>query len=317
MAWTFGTKQAFYDDANWLDNISSLSFSVWCRIDTLHSPAENQGIFGHEGSTNYIRFQKYTNDQWHFYIKSGGVGKEVYDSTASVVQGTIYHMAVTWEKASATGLKIYRNGTIVGSAVSTATQTADYNSGGNVDFYISGTKDNNRIGHCTVESLAMWTNYVLDAGEVMALRWLGWPHLATGKQPTAYWPMSQELLTRLPDISGNARHIEAATIDSSPTAGGLLGKYEDPSVLATGGYRQSAAGPPAPNPWTLLGNVTHPTATSTVTSLVNGTVYEFSVIAKDDATPANESTRSATVEATPSTSGITYVHVPRFVWGGR
>lgn len=317
MAWTFPTtKQAYFDNANWLDGITSLSFACDVRLDTF-SAGVNQGIFGHTGSTNYFRFQKLgTTDLWNFYVTSGGIPKFVSDTTGSPAAGTIYHMAGTWVPGSATGLAIYRNGALVTTA-STATQSGAYNSGGNVDLYLNSIAHDNRIGYCSLENLAIWINYVLDAGEVAALYWVGWPHLAVAKAPAVFWQFNQELLTRLPDASGNARHIEAAQIDTGVTAGGLMGKYEDPWQGWSGGYRQSAAGPPAPNPWELAGTVNHPVVTKTVGGLTNTTTYEFSVIAKDNATPANESTRSTIVEATPSASGITYVHVPRRVWGGR
>lgn len=315
MAWTFPTtKQAWYDNANFLDGISKLSISCWVRLDSMNTGTQ-QGILGHKGSTNYIYFQKTTNDEFHFYLTTAGISKQIYDTTADAVAATIYHLTVTWERGSATGLKIYRNGAQVGSAVDTTTQIVDYNSGGNIDLYLNGVSDNNRLGYSSLENVAIWTGYVLDAGEVAALYYLGWPHLAVSTAPAAYWRFDQELLTRVPDLSGNGRHIESGYFDSGVTAGGRLGKYEAPWRGLSGAYRTAAAGPPAPNPWTFFETVTKPVATSTVTGLSNGTAYEFSVIATDDSD--NESTRSAVVEATPSTSGITYVHTPRRVWGGR
>lgn len=72
-------------------------------------------------------------------------------------------------------------------------------------------------------------------------------------------------------------------------------------------FLPTAAGAPAPNPWTLHATYTHPTVAATVSGLTGGTDYEFYLTAVDEA--ANESNPSATVEAEAQAAQI--VHTPK------
>ncbi len=307
MALTFGNKQAYYDTGDFLVGATSLTFAAWARLDTMNTGVR-QALWGHTGSVDYLRFQKDTTDQWHFAITSGGVQKQVWDTGADVVQGTVYHVAVTWKRADANGLRIFRNGAFVANT-STATQTGAYAGDYGTKLYLDGISDNNRVGYCSLECFVLWVNYAATDAEILQLYCCGWPHLAVPHQPSVLWFCSGGSLNYIPDSSGEARHIAAAWIDAAPTDGGLMGHYED-EFQGGGGYsRQTTSGPPAPDPWTTWpAEVPHPAASVAITGLTNGVPYEFCMTAVDSS--GNESIDGAIVEATPAEAAAT-VHVPR------
>lgn len=311
MAVQFPTyKQAYYDNANWLDDVSSWSWASWVQFDSV-AVGSRQTICGHYGATNrfYIRKTTGTPELFQASITSGGVYKAITDTTGAPVVDTAYHLAVTWEAGSATGLKIYRNGAYV-TAVSTSTQTANYNSGGNVDLYVGSLKKDTDTLRGQIEGFGIWAGTVLTANQIAALYWSGWPHLAGLPKPTVWWP-GLGYNGRIQDWSGNGRHIEAATIDATVAAASTIGQWDAP-WHSGGSSTQGAAGPAAPNEWTLFGTTTHPTVTLDVTGLVNDTMYDFAVTAVDD--DANESVKSATVTATPEDIGT--VHTEKLVFIG-
>lgn len=301
----------YYDNADFLDDATSFSIASWIRMDTI-TVGSWQGIWSHYGGTNriYLRKNDGTPELFRLSITSGGVNVTIDDTTGAPVAGTVYHIGITWIKGIAGGLNIYRNGTHVTSA-STATQTANYHSGGAVDFYVGALRSAISYGKCTVEGLTIWKDYILSATEMAALYRVGWPHLISAPRPTAFWPF-QEGNARASDLSGNGRHI--TIFESSPVADVTIGHWEDPDQPGT--YTKPGtpgSGPPEPNPWTLFGSTTHPIATSTITGLVNDTTYEVKVNAVD--TSDNESVDSDILEVTPAASAGA-IHVPRHVFIG-
>jgi hypothetical protein len=306
-------KAAYYDDADFLDGISSFSFACWLKINTL-SVGSRQYPWGHKGVTNGISLRKDNGatEYWRFGVTCNGVTNTVDDTTGAVAQDVWYHIAGTWEPGSATGIAIYRNGALVDSNSTTA-QSGTYDSGGSVDFYIGAQKNLTNYFKGSVEGLCIWTDTVLTANQILALYWVGWPHLAGCPRPDAIYALTEGTITRIPDSSGNGRHIESATIATSGvTAVATSGKWEAPDELPGGYYDQGSAGPGEPNPWTLFATVTHPTTSSTVTGLTNITAYEFVVSAVD--TTGNESNYSDTVEATPQ--AVTTKHTSALKWIG-
>lgn len=301
---------AYYDAANWLDNIDSLSWCGWVRVDNLRVPAADQTIWGHRGAVDRMQFFRDDGGEIWFAVTAGGVYDRVED-TITCVEDTLYHFAVTWEKNSATGLKLYRNGAYITSA-STTDQPNNYQSGGTVDLFLGCYSNDNSFGQCTGEGWCWWTGTVLDADQIAALYWVGWPHLVNVPPPAAFYPLNDALLTRFPDWSGNSRHIESSTIDTGVLAAGRIGKWEDPHGAPSARYRQPGAGVTPPNTWTLFETVNHPTTTSVVTGLTNGTTYEFSLTALD--TSGNESVRSNIIEATPLALAAVHTPKPAFLW---
>jgi hypothetical protein len=302
---------AQYDNANWLDNVDSVSWSGWVSWDTI-DVGNRQYAWGHRGAVDRSSFRKNNaaTEYARWSLTAGGVNVTV-DDTITPVAGTVYHFVLTWEANSATGMKLYRNGSLINTS-STTTQTANYNSGGNVDLYIGCYSNNNAFGKITGEGFIYWPGVVLDADQAARLYYEGWPHLAQCPKPAALYELNGSSLTRIPDSSGNSRHIESAFIDSGVVDAGRVGKWEDPSSETAGFYRQGAAGPSPPNSWTLIETVTHPTNTSTATSLSNGTTYEFMVTALDDS--GNESVESAIVEATPFAVNSTHAEREILLW---
>lgn len=305
------SNRAYYDNADWLDNCSAFSWAGWVRFDSIEA-ADYQFVWSHPGVTDRMEvYKKLSSPQYvRFQVLAGGVGVTVDDTTGAPSAGTKYHWAVTWQKNTSGGIKIYRNGSFVAQA-NTTSQTANYNSGGSVDLYLA-SKWATSYGRCTCEGWGFWAGTALSATQIAALYWAGWPHLATCPKPSAHWLFAPDLLTRIPDCSGNSRHITSSWISSGVSAVGTMGKWEDPGQEPGGYHRQVAAGPSPPDPWTLWSTVLHPTLTSLVTGLSNGTTYQFCASAVD--TSSNESIKSDIVEATPQDVGV--VHTPRRVFIG-
>lgn len=301
--------RCYYDNANWLDNISAFSWAGWVRFDTIDTNSL-QFVWAHVGATDRMEVYKLrTNGRVRCQVYAGGIGQFVEDSTGSPVAGTTYHLAATWTKAATGGLKIYRNGVFVAQS-NTTTQTGNYNSGGSVDL-VFGARNTINYGLCSLEGHGFWPGAVLTAEQIRCLYWSGWPHLVAPK-PAAFYTFAPETLTTFKDSSGNSRHITSTWISGAVATAGTIGKWDAPDAFPGDAYRVSAAGPVTPNDWTLFGSVTHPTVTSTVTGLTNGTTYELAVTALDES--GNESQLSAIVEATPS--AVAVKHVPRRVFRG-
>lgn len=297
-------ETSYYPSANFLDNVSALSFSVWVKPTTIYE--WQQYVISHYGSTNrFVFYKKYgTGSYWRFAVTSGGYQVYADDSTDAVAVDTVYHIAGTWELNVAGGIKIYRNGSLVDSN-DTTSQSVNYSSGGGVSLSLMAQKDSAALDlPGDYEGVAIWGGVALSAQQIKALYWSGWPHLAGCPRPSVFYRLSRDYSGRIPDWSGNGRHIESAYCGASNVGAADIGKWEQPHFPISDQGLQGAAGPAPPNPWTLWDTITHPTLTDTVTGLSNGTAYEFSLTALDDSD--NESTRSATVEATPS--GTATVH---------
>lgn len=313
MALTFPNyKSAYYPAADWMEGISAFSFAGWFRADTV-TAGVRQYAFSHYGSTNRISLRKdnAATEYWRFAVVSGGVSAVVDDTTGAVSAGTIYHLAGTWTPGSATGLAIYRNGALVTTA-STATQSGTYSTEGTIPMYLGARKASSDFGLCSIEGLSLWTDTVLTADQVAALYHGAWPHQIQAPC-AALWLLDDVLLTSIPDYSGNGRHIESATIDGA-TAGGIIGRAEDPSWLGGpgGSGTSTVAGPADPDPWVLAATVTHPTTEAELLGLTPGTTYEFAVSAVD--AQGEESTLSAAVEGTPT--AVLTRHTRRWQWVG-
>lgn len=307
MAIKFAVNQrCWYDNANWMDNIWQFSWAGWVRFDTIDT-TQYQFVWAHPGATDRMEvYKRLTNPQYvRFQVYAGGVGMFVDDESGVPVAGTAYHFAVTWTPHTTGGMKIYRNGTLVGTA-NTTTQTANYNSGGSVDLFFAA-KNAMSYGLCTLEGHSFWTDSILTANQIQALYWCGWPHLCAPK-PAASYPFERPIVNRFRDASGNGRHILPAWIGATnPSSENPIGKWDDPHQDFGECHVPSAAGPADPNPWTYWATTTHPTVASTVTGLSNGTTYEFSTTAVDSS--ANESLHSAIYEAMPS--AVAARHTPR------
>jgi hypothetical protein len=313
MALTFPNyASAYFPGASWMDNLSSFSFAGWFRADTV-SAGVRQYAFAHYGSTNRISLRKNNGatEYWRFAVVSGGVSATVDDTTVAVAAGTVYHLAGTWTPGSASGLAIYRNGTLVTTA-STASQSGPYATEGTVPLYLGARKASSDYGLMTLEGLSLWTDTVLTADQVSALYHGSWPHQIQAT-PAAVYLLDDELLTSIPDYSGQGRHIDAATI-SGATAGGIIGRAEDPSWLGGpgGSGTSTVAGPAEPDPWLLAATATHPVASVELLGLTAGTTYEVAVTAVD--AQALESGYSAVAEVTP-TATLTR-HTRRWQWVG-
>jgi hypothetical protein len=234
-------------------------------------------------------------------ITVSGVPFVAVNATTVMVAGTIYDFALTWEKNNATGLKLYLNGALEDDD-STTTQTTDYSSVSPNELYVGARNGGFEYGIVTLEHLGFWTGHVLTTAQIAALRAGCWPHMIGLPRPALWLPMFPQLTSRIPDLSGNSRSIEAAGITGTLSAAGLLRQWMDPGSVGAGGGK-GAAGAVPPNPWTLLATIEKPSpgqpppATYVAGGLTNGVAYQFHVTALDD---VNESTISNVVEATPS-----------------
>jgi hypothetical protein len=318
MANTFSsTHSAYYDNADWLDNAASFSFAVWVNLAAV-TTGSRQYVFSHYGATNRISLRKDNGatEYFRFAVVSGGISATVDDTTGTPVAGTPYHIAGTWTPGSATGIAIYRNGALVDTG-NTTSQTANYDSGGSVDLYLGARAVSSNYLNGSIENLCLWPGTVLTPAQILELYYSGWWQLANVTRPACQYAC-QTSITRIPDLSGNGRHIESATIDTTGvTLTPSIGKWDDLTVGQGITQQQGAAyTPPAPDdpdPWTLHGYVTHPTTTDTVTGLTNGTEYEFAVAALD--VDGNVSEKCSAVACTPH--DIPIKHTRRWRIGGR
>jgi hypothetical protein len=313
MALTFpANKAAYYPAANWLDGIASFSFALWVRPDTI-TAGVRQYAFAHYGATNRISLRKNNEatELWRFAVVSGGVSVVVDDTTDAVAAGTVYHLAGTWVPGSATGIAIYRNGALVATA-STTGQAGTYATEGAIPLYLGARKAANEYAKATIEGASFWAGSVLTAAQILSLYQGAWPHQIQATCSALYL-CDEALLTAIPDYSGQGRGIEAATVDGA-TAGGTIGRWEDPvwSVGAGSLGASSVPGPPDPDPWALAGVSTHPVVEAEILGLTPGTAYEFCVTAVD--AQGLESGYSAVAEATPTAALTT--HVRRWQWVG-
>jgi hypothetical protein len=301
MSWDFGEYcDVYYDDANFLDAHSEVSFFTRFRFNSINTGV-SQYIFAHVGATNKFSFRKNASDTYfRWSMTSGGVFVPS-DDVVTPVADTVYSFAGRWKKNDASGMELWRDGTSEDTS-STTTQSSDYDSGGSVDLYVGAFSFNNAYCKADIQELMLWTGHSLTQLQVTQLHqgfhWLEIPGLP---KPAVWYDFEGRLLTRLPDRSGNGRHIEAATIDVStpPTDGGILLPRSPRSIHVFGSSkREAASGGGPPNPWTFYEDVLHPVAASTVTGLTNTTTYEFKINAADES--GNVSQDSAIVEATPT-----------------
>jgi len=299
-------KWFFFDAANFLDAVTQFSFVLWARIDTVTATAK-QYVVSHRGATNQFSIRKYeTNDKWRFSVTAGGVNQVCDDSGAAVVAGTVYHLGCTWKKNNASGMKLYINGALI-TTVSTTSQTADYDSGGNSDIVFGAKTTTQDSGKCSLEGFAVWPGTELTAAQILSLSKGVWPHQIALPRPGLQYPCWGNQVATVQDLSGNGRHVTDPTWINGITTSGRIGRWEDPGHGLDGYHRVAAsAGPPA-NPWVAVPQVFHPTVTKVIGSLTNDTQYEFKLVAVD--TSGNVSVDSAIVVGTPT--GTTVKHTPR------
>lgn len=298
--------------ASWLDAQSKISAFCRVRFDSVIT-ANSQFIFRYRlGTTgDQISIRKdVTTNKLKLSMTAGGalVTKE---SVSALVAGTIYAIGISWEKNNANGLKLFIAGAEEGSGGSTTSQTGDLNAGSG-DLFIAARPATPaaEFGICTIETFGLWTGHNLTLAQHLLLSGGAWPHqIGSLPRPALFLPCFQQLLTRIPDLSGNGRSIESSGIVGTILDGAQLGQWMDPDSWSSGGSQEgSGGGAPAPNPWTLDQEVTKPTAAATVAGLTNGTVYEFYVSALDN--DGNESSPSSTVEATPAAPAAPPVATP-------
>lgn len=302
MALQFPTsKWAHYPNANWLDNVDSFSLAGWVRFDTV-TTGNKQFVFSHKGSTNKFSLRKdSTTDNWKFSVTAGGVN--VLNDVSGVVATTKYHVACTWLKNSATGQKIYVNGSLLDTD-STTSQTANYDSGGGSSLiWASETDGGSNFGVCTLEGWSVWPGVVLTLADVTQHRFSAWPSNLSLAAPGVFYPF-QTGTTEIKDWSGNKRHITSVSAGTSHVVS--LGKWERPTRLQAGTVvGATTTTPPAPAAWTRWPTpVAHPGQSLNLTGLTNNVAYEVRLIARD--TVNNESTPSATSEATPTDAVIVH-----------
>ena len=102
----------------------SMTLSAWIYADSLSSTDDVKGIMDKQSVTNEWRFNvKPSTGKLEFigWTSSNAVTIDVY-STGAIVNGRLYHVAVTWDGTTAT---FYLNGVASGSGVKTGTAIAD------------------------------------------------------------------------------------------------------------------------------------------------------------------------------------------------
>lgn len=311
------TGYAKLTDAAFTNNIASFSVAAWVRFSSIDG-ARAQRIFTSKGVTNQMNLRKVvTTNVWFTSVTAGGV-VVTRSSGVAPTAGVLYHVCMTWEKNNASGMKLYLDGSLDGSA-STTSQTSNYDSGEAAPpMWLAAGSDTADKGLIDLEGFAFWPGLVLSANQVAALRFAGWPALVGLPTPAVHWLLDGRMLTEIPDVSGNGRHITSSNIFGSPTDQGMQGKWEREggSALLLRTAAAAAAGPPGPNPWTTYPTrIPHPgvpTGQLVLSGLTPGGTYEMQLTAFDEA--GNESAQSDIVEAVAREA--TVVHTEKRVFLG-
>lgn len=299
-------KYVKYPMADFLDNQSQMSFAAWVRFDAIVS-ANKQYVFSHNGASQRVSLRKdSTSNKFRFSVTTAE-GFVTNDSSTVIVAGTLYHVAGTWLQTNASGMKLYVNA-VLETTTNTTTQTTNYNSGGNVALVLGSRTDTGaEYGKCTVENFTLWPGVLLTLTQIQSLYYGDWPHQLDLNRPGIFLPLFGSSVARLPDYSGNDRHIESGNINGA-VADSIVGRWMNPMPFAGGFAAAGVSVGGSPNPWVLIttpqaNEVLHPTANYVNDGLTNGTVYEFYISTMDQG--GNESQPSATVEATPVAPSVT------------
>lgn len=316
MSWTIPNLcDIFYDDANFLDGQSQLSFFLRTRIDSLLA-GQAEYIFAHPGSTSKITLRKHeTTEKLRFAVTVNSSSSQTREHATAPTEGTKYSIAGTWKQNDASGMVLYVDGAISGSAASTTSQNYQYDTGGGIDLRLGSYSAGSSYGRCSLQDFMLWAGHILTSAQVASLhKGKPWWKVRGLPKPSVWYRFDGKLLSRIPDLSGRGRNVESSGIDAVtlPTDGGMW--YPSTSLLLPrrSRYVNAAAtgsGPPEPNPWTLVDQeILHPTAAALVTGLSNGTTYEFKVTALD--LSGNESSDSAVAEVTPAAPAPPAVSYP-------
>lgn len=312
MAWKlYEYENLRYDNANWLDVHSEISFFLRARLDTLVA-VTYQTFLSHRGATNQFMLRKSNaaTPQMQFRMISGGVTVTLSDTVWTVATTQVHSWAGRWKKNTATnGMKFWRDAGVTPGTdyfeCGTTTQTSDYDSGGNIDLYLGAYSWDNNPMKGSLQDVMLWVDHSLSAQEVAMLhKGYRWFEIGGLTRPCCVYPLSGGLLGRVPDLSGFNRSIEQAWIDHwtlDTSAGEFCLTRPAPRVgwKAKSRHRPvfSVPPPPSPNPWIYWNQTIHPSTTMQVTGLTNGVAYEFCVSALDQS--GNESNQCAPVTATP------------------
>ena len=298
-------KFAQYPSASFCNNISSFSFSAWVRFDTITTGNKNY-LFSHAGVTNQISCRKdSTTDKIRFSVTSGAVAV-TKDSGSAVSAATRYHVAGTWQVNNASGIKLYLNGALDGSAGSTTTQTANYDSSdATTPIVLGGKTPTSNLGDLTLEGVHLWTGTILTASQIAALYYCGHYYLAGLPIPEICYGLWNGI-TQIQDLSGHGRHITSGNISSTGVSdAGMFGRWERERVGGQHPVRVTAAGPPVSGPWILGATVSFAATGAMVSGLTEGVLYDLMVRAEDQV--PNESADSAVSQAIAKSSAVTHV----------
>lgn len=290
--------------APWLDNVTKMS--VYCRVrfDTVTAGAK-QYLFQHRlgttGDQLSLRKDSATGDKLKASITVGGNVSGPTGST-TIVAGTVYDLVLNWQGNVATdGTVLYLNGVEEARDNSTTDQTVAYNTAGG-SLYIASRSGPGEYGLCTLERFMVFPGMILSQAQIDSLRFGAWPHqLGLQDNLACFYPMFAAQVTRLVDLSGSQRHIEASGITGPLTAVQGLGLVQDPAAFWAGALTAPVSAGPSPNPWIdVTPDVPEDQQSLVISGLVNGTTYQFKVRAKDDTGNILDLDAVPTVEATPT-----------------
>lgn len=314
MAWNFGSYGVYArrQPCDILCDTDKLSFACWVRLSSLQTA--DQGVISHRGTDGQASLRRTAAEGvWRYSVTIPGGAWVTKDSTGSVTAATLYRVCGSWQKNSASGIRLWVNGSEQGSASSTTSQTANYNPGVNTELFIGHRSATSNALYGDVEGVIWVADYLWTAADIAELTYTGLPWFQSwAGNPHVCWILDPGLMSRIPDVGSDAQHIEAGGISGTPTTVDWLGKYE-PLWIGTGGGgpgRDDVGGAVADPDWTEFGSgVSAPETCQTITGLSNGTAYQFKMRAEDPA--GNLSADSLIVEATPNNYNI---HVPKDVF---
>jgi len=303
--WAYARSQT----ADWLIGATQISFALWCRFDTIEAPANYQYVWSHRGADGAHGLRLNTDGKFRIVTYTGGtyVNKS---STVTPSEDTVYHVMGSWKINDASGLRMWVDGSEQGTATSTTSQSGTYQPGTANNLWLGVYSANSNAGRCSVEGLIVVRDYLWTDNDVAELQHTGYPWcFAWAGNDHCFYPCWGVSPGRIPDWSGNGRHMEPGDITGTPTDGGIMGQWYAP-WMAGGSLPLDTTTGATPQTWTEFGSGTlHPETEETVTGLSNGTTYEFIVRAEDQA--GNLSAESVIVEATPQS----YLkHFTRNVW---